>query len=131
MPTNLFIIRGGGNPTDDSVFLLSFLDAVDQSSDLKGSGKYFSCNAERKVKATTYAMQKGVQANTSETTSNPEDESYCGNVQYYTFWWLRSPGDNNLGASLVWPDGVVGSDTHVDDMNIGVRPALWVNADKD
>ena len=44
------------------------------------------------------------------------------------YWWLRSPGNNAIDAAYVDNYGNVNSNgSNVNDDNIAVRPALWLN----
>lgn len=90
-----------GNATNDKVFLLSVVEA----------DKYFSSDSERQCKATYYA-----EANGAFVASNG-----------YTYWLLRSPGDNSNYCCGVDDDGCVDIDYDVDYSDYGVRPALWIN----
>ena len=92
-----------GNATNDKVFLLSIREAE----------KYFSTNNARQCKPTNYAVAKGAYVN-----------SAYGNC----WWWLRSPGCNQYGASGVYHGGSVncsGNRVYVGDG--AVRPALWID----
>ena len=92
-----------GNATNDKVFLLSIREAE----------KYFSTDSARQCKPTNYAVAKGAYVN-----------STYGNC----WWWLRSPGCNQYGASGVYLGGSVncsGNRVYVGDG--AVRPALWID----
>jgi len=91
-----------GNATQDQVFLLSITEF----------NKYFSSDSARQCKPTDYAVANGAW------------ESASGNC----WWWLRSPGDTQIGAAAVYYDGDVserGFDVR-NDRN-AVRPALWID----
>ena len=120
-PNNPYWGTNGGYATDDYVFLLSLPDALSKSSDVAGSGKYFSSDAQRVAKATTYAINNGVYG------YNPSDGSdTCANVQCLAIWWLRSPGLNSDNATDVHSDGRVNNHGGpVTFWAFGVRPALW------
>ena len=87
-----------GNATQDQVFLLSITEA----------NKYFS-----QCKATEYAVAGGAYVNS--------DNGNC-------WWWLRSPGDNQCYAAIVFSGGDVheGGDG-VYNGRRAVRPALWID----
>lgn len=94
-----------GNATQDKVFLLS----------IKEVNEYFSADAQRKCKATDYAEEQGVWVN---------DSNGC------VWWWLRSPGGNQLSAAHGGKYG--GVDEYgggVFSVTRAVRPALWINLD--
>ena len=89
-----------GNDTTDKIFLLSISEA----------NKYFSSDNARRCRVTLYGCTQ-----------------YVNNSNYWTRWWLRSPGWNSQHAANVTYDGSVselGDD--VDYRTIAVRPALWI-----
>ena len=89
-----------GNATQDQVFLLSIPEV----------NKYFSSDAAMICKPTPYAVTNN---------AYKSDSGSC-------WWWLRSPGFNPCFAAVVssisyaWGSGV-------DDGDLAVRPALWIN----
>ena len=90
-----------GKATQDKVFLLSITEA----------NKYFSSDSARQCKPTAYAVANGAYENSS------------GNC----WWWLRSPGYDQIDAAGVLNDGVV--DFYVNIVSYddtAVRPALWI-----
>lgn len=92
-----------GNATQDQVFLLSITEA----------NKYFSSDSTRRCKPTDYAVANGAYLN-----------STCG-------WWLRSPGDDQRDAALVYNFGGVSEHgSRVDNDDTAVRPALWIDLSK-
>lgn len=92
-----------GNATTDKVFLLSTDEA----------NKYFSSDSARQCKPTDYAVANGA-------------KSASGNC----WWWLRSPGGSQDGASGVSYIGSVGvGGIRVDIDRFAVRPAMWINLD--
>ena len=100
-----------GNATTDKVFLLSINEVE----------KYFNSDEARKCAPTAYAKAQG--AYTSDSYKTASGAATC-------WWWLRSPGRNQLHAADVLSDGSVyyRGDT-VDTDNDAVRPALWINLD--
>ena len=94
---------GGGN-TRDKVFLLSWAEAQ----------AYFSSNDARKAVTTEYAVENGVG---SPDSTDPE------------WWWLRSPGINQRGGSVVLSDGTCATGPTVSNTRVGVRPVIRVNTD--
>lgn len=89
-----------GNATQDQVFLLSITEV----------NKYFSSDSARQCKPTDYAVANGAWGS--------------GNC----WWWLRSPGRDQITAAYVGADGdvdVYGISVNIDD--IAVRPALWID----
>ena len=93
-----------GNATQDRVFLLSITEAK----------KYFNSDGARQCKPTDYAAAK-------EAYGADSNNSYC-------WWWLRSPGDNQPVAAPVDDLGLVLSyGCNVDQPDIAVRPAMWID----
>ena len=94
-----------GNATTDKVFLLSITEVE----------KYFSSDNARQCKPTKYAVANGPYVN--------GDNGNC-------VWWLRSPGGTQRSAADVGNGGSVYYGGYpVDNVNIAVRPALWINLD--
>ncbi|MBQ3683757.1 MAG: protein kinase [Succinimonas sp.] len=90
----------GGNNTRDRVFCLSLAEAE----------RYFKNDGERKCKPTGYARNQG---------------AWVDNSNGCCYWWLRSPGLNQYGASGVLTDGALypyGNFVYY--VNNAVRPAL-------
>ncbi len=92
-----------GGQTTDKIFLLS-LEEIE---------KYFKSDTDRRGKATEYAVSIGV------------------NVQgknRYSWWWLRSPGEDQSHAVYIYSTGSISSTGNgVNTSNGGVRPAMWVS----
>ena len=44
-------------------------------------------------------------------------------------WWLRSPGNNSIGvrAAVIFSDGKVNADGRNVPVDLGIRPALWID----
>ena len=105
-----------GNPTTDKIFLLSVVEAE----------SYFTTNEACKAYATPYAINNGVYAYNYDTSKQCTVSNYIMN-KCQAFWWLRSPCDDSYGAALVsiHSGGIGGS--YVSNVDIGVRPALWLN----
>lgn len=96
----------GGNDTTDKVFLLS----IDETS------KYLSDKIVRKAEATDYAKDKGI---------------FVSEENGKSWWWMRSPGSDDLCASCMGNDGFAHGDGQmIEDRTCGVRPAMWVNIGK-
>lgn len=91
----------GGNDTLDKLFLLS----VDEAN------QYFTDDRARRTVATANAAAKGTVVEKN-----------------YSYWWLRSPGDESYYALYVNNAGGVGtSGWAVGAYGLGVRPAMWVS----
>ena len=130
-PDNPTYGTNGGNATSDYVFLLSLADALSQTDDETGSGKYFIRNADRHTLATMYAINNGVEADKNVVgfeyeQSNNVTYKEIQISQFSASWWLRSPGYDTSKAAGVDYFGIVDPyGPYVNDA-WGVRPALWV-----
>ena len=91
-----------GNATQDKVFLLS----IDEAN------KYFKTDDARACAGTAYAYAQGAYK--------------AGNGNCW--WWLRSPGYDQLDAAFVNNDGIVSpGGIGVNDDYSAVRPAFWID----
>ena len=73
---------------------------------------------EKQAEPTEYALAQGVSA-VERTTDF--DYGYCS-------WWLRSPGFLQKNANYVSESGVTSFyGAAVDNLDFGVRPAMWIN----
>ncbi|HOA11598.1 MAG TPA: DUF6273 domain-containing protein, partial [Bacilli bacterium] len=87
-------------------FLLSYAEATSAIYGL-------STDASRQLKPSAYAQSQGVYTNTSNGNS---------------YWWLRSPFNNDTrSARDVYDDGSVDDRDYVDCTSNGVVPALWIS----
>ena len=105
----------GGNPTRDSVFLLSYAEAV------RYYGVYwvklmFNSNTASRAFATGYARSQGAKTSDSFVT---EQGWNAGS------WWLRSTNGNHLQAVRIGSEGSAAYSDITDASNC-VRPVLWV-----
>lgn len=92
-----------GNPTRDTVFLLSAAEV----------NHYFPEDPDRYCRPTPYAVERGAHQN--------EHNGNC-------WWWLRSPGFIPSSAISVSNDGDVNEIGYgVDRDRSAVRPALWLS----
>ena len=105
----------GGNNTEDQIFLLSYAEAnrylnvtFDDSNNLKS-----------RVAPTAYALAQGAYTGDSNKT---EDGAAAG------WWWLRSPGQYQDHAVVVYTDGSLLS-SDVFNISAVVRPAFWLDYD--
>ena len=125
----------GGNDTEDSVFLLSHDEAL----------KYFPKDKSRIASPTAYVIHPPEESGrislyTCRVTCSEDEscsESDCNldgtNVQMCldahcgTYWWLRSPGGNNPSVAVYV--NYIGSVSYnyVDNVGLGLRPALYVH----
>ena len=105
----------GGNNTQDRIFLLSAAEAnlyLGVATDDKG-------NAEARAATTAYAAARGAWTSDSKQTADGKPAGW---------WWLRSPGESQHYAALVFGDGSLDYAGVHSDYGV-VRPALWVDAD--
>lgn len=94
-----------GSATRDRVFLLSITEA----------NRYFKSDSARECEPTHYAVSHGA------------NKIGLYNCQ----WWLRSPGCFQHSAAIVDSGGFVDEDGYnVDDEDIAVRPAMWIDLSK-
>ena len=108
----------GGVNTTDKVYLLSIAEAC-SNTDYGFNGAFRTKSETKEAKNTAYAKECG-----AWTFTSTEYTGYEGNGR----WWLRSPGDDSLDASIVDYDGfdlLSGSIVSHDDY--AVRPALHLN----
>ena len=98
-----------GGDTTDEVFLLS----LDEAS------MYFEDDAVRKALPTEYVKDQICHFNGSD---------YCINASViYAPYWLRSPGGNNVKASMVNGNGKTNNFGNPVDTLEGLRPALYLH----
>ena len=103
-----------GRKTIDRVFLLS----VDEAE------KYFADNTARKCLSTTYSAASEKTYDEDFLTSNEQIiEGYC-------IWWLRTTGPNGNNAAVVLTDGSIEFKGEPSQRLRSVRPAIWVDLEK-
>ena len=128
----------GGNDTEDKVFLLSYDEVF----------KFFPTNKSRIASPTAYALHPPTSSGRNNlytcpitcsadnscgcsmgTTwnNNALNVQLCSNIQCCSYWWLRSPGTDPEGAASVYYGGGVYNYYDVDDIYLGLRPALYVS----
>jgi len=121
-PDNLWYGTAGGADTLDKVFLLSLEEADRYFGD---SGDYHNARRVR------WGAQGIEIADDGWALSNEHDDERTAILGYgFSWWWLRSPGSNNLSAAAV----SVGGDMNVRGRDVdamhpdmgGVRPAIWL-----
>ena len=126
----------GGNDTDDKVFILSvdeLLKYYDPEDLYEYDNGIYSPWFVREV--TPYAISSGI----FHTVLTDEDYLGYNTFQFYTMdclgmdtgtWWLRSPGNFNYTACLVYAFGTTGwnSYTNTDESGRGIRPVIWLDA---
>ena len=89
--------------TDDPVFLLSYTEAQNSSYGL-------SPESQRKAKGSDYAKCQGLRVTQDG----------------YSYWWLRTAGDNSDKACYIYNAGAVGTDYYVYGTIVGIRPACYL-----
>ncbi|MBO4556929.1 MAG: hypothetical protein J5706_09220 [Elusimicrobiales bacterium] len=103
----------GGEGTTDKIWLLSL-------DDMERYGRRFSTDASRVGKPTQYLAKKYNFCTSDVCKKN----GVVGNA----WWWLRSPGYNQIDAASVNDDGfVTANGDYVDNDSGGVRAALKIN----
>ncbi len=95
----------GGNNTRDRIFLLSYAETE----------RYFGSDRARRCAPTAYALARG-----AYTSYSREENCLTG------LWWLRSPGNFQYRASVVYSGGSLNV-TYVSKASGCVRPALWLD----
>lgn len=100
----------GGSNTNDYIFLLSLEEVV----------QYFGDSGQLSNRPGGNASWINDDFNNNRTAHHVDGMS--------SLWWLRSPGDYGDGAAGVGSSGNISVDGNdVNDVNGGVRPALWLN----
>ena len=106
----------GGKSTKDRLFLLSIEEVIRYFGD---SGELENRQADARGIDDQYSLQRIA--------------TYSNNTEYASWWWLRSPGDNDRSAAIINRFGglrICGVDVtlpeHPPEGLGGVRPALWL-----
>ncbi|MCL2106146.1 MAG: DUF6273 domain-containing protein [Oscillospiraceae bacterium] len=103
----------GGNPTRDSVFLLSIEEA-----------KQCFHTTEKEILSDWDDVMPKTYPQSDEMTAEYGKEP--------AWWWLRSPGINQYDAANVFGEGSINlGGRWVNSRVGGVRPALWLNLESD
>lgn len=110
---------GGGNTTQDRIFLLSYEEA-NQYLQVKYRQGIGDNNRASRVTPTEYALARGAYTQDYKTPEGAD----AG------WWWLRSPGREQHHAAIVNHNGflfynVVSSTSGL------VRPVMWINIESD
>lgn len=110
---------GGGNTTQDRIFLLSYEEA-NQYLQVKYRQGIGDNNRASRVTPTEYALARGAYTQDYKTPEGAD----AG------WWWLRSPGREQRHAAIVNHNGflfynVVSSTSGL------VRPVMWINIESD
>ena len=128
-PKNLWVGTAGGNNTLDRIFLLS-LEELDRY--FGNSGDY----ADKIRKSWNSDKMKFQKDSDGWYISNSHDQSRIAEDAdgEACWWWLRSPGKKTKSSSstaLVNANGLVRVDGNIVTQNSGgIRPALWLKANK-
>ena len=115
----------GGDNTMDRIFLLS----IDEVLRYFGDSGLIARGAAMGESARDADTDQGLfgwgisdQYNDARAALNLEGS--------YSWWWLRSPGVNPFDAAIVLFGGFLimsGNNVFMEDISVGVRPALWLN----
>jgi hypothetical protein len=115
----------GGAETNDRVFLLSLEEVVEyfgDSGQLDADVAYYKHHKRDAEDETGYVI-------TDRYNDARKADDLAGKRQgMFQGWWLRSPGYIYYSMATVTGYGdinVIGY--HVDETEVGVRPAMWVN----
>ena len=106
---NLHYETDGGEPSeDDRVFILSHQEVLD----------YFDGREDRIACASKWAAERDEEGMA---------DAYVSEVSDGCFWWLRTPGETQEDAECIGAEGsILFSGYAVTQMDVGVRPAIWV-----
>lgn len=108
----------GGNDTNDKIYQLSVGEARNETYGFCSNENTYS--ASRTIKTSDFANARGA---ARETMSDWKDNS---------FWWLRSPGADNVHALSVETVGYITKNGDwVITRNMGVSPVLHINVASD
>ncbi len=108
----------GGNDTKDKIYLLSFIEAKNESYGFCSDKGIESIS--RRMEVSDYANTRGVRKSVSSTFENK-----C-------WWWLRSNGKTGYRAASIDYDGMINTDGFVVWISDeGVCPALHINLSSD
>jgi len=103
----------GGNDTADKIFCLSLEEVCCYFGD--------SLTNLKKGKGATGSALFISDENNSNRAANNKDGKPC-------WWWLRTPGFDNISAAGIGADGTIRINGYsVDDNGGGVRPAFWIS----
>lgn len=110
---------GGGNTTQDRIFLLSYEEA-NQYLQVKYRQGIGDNNRASRVTPTEYALARGAYTQDYKTPEGAD----AG------WWWLRSPGREQRHAAIVNHNGFLFYDV-VSSTSGLVRPVMWINIESD
>ena len=102
---------GGGNDTEDKVFLLSYAEA----------NRYFGVTPEDRGNVKARVRPTGRAVNASKTGDALSEDGMPA-----ASWWLRSPGHNLSHVAVVGMEGEL-DEVGVGSMIICTRPAMWLD----
>ena len=120
------VVNAGGEDSNDKVFLLDISDV--QNTD------YFENSEALLAYGTAHIVGRAClpKPDNSGCTSKA-DKNQCTHLSCHAPWWLRSPKFLTTDAGYISydfdsssPNDIFDSES-VDDINTGVRPALWVS----
>lgn len=111
----------GGDGTEDFVFLLSLEDMVNTEYGFSADSK--THDVIRRCAPTSYAISKETYKYDGDDGDYLTDEGLQA-----CWWWLRSPGEMENQAAMVFLNGeILNYGDMVDYFNYAVRPAIYIN----
>lgn len=110
---NEYIRANSGNDTQDKVFLLSYAEARDYLGLVR-----LQPDARVECAPTAYADEQGAWVSGIYTTVDGEPAG---------LWWLRTSSSRKYYASYVGGKDAFNHGHDVDNKQMGIRPALWVD----
>lgn len=116
----------GGKDTQDYIFLLSLEELVEYFGD-SGELTNRPKDSDRDWTGDGYADYIHDQYNEARIAYYIDDNNE-NNIQYGSWWWLRSVGYRGY-AVYVYYDGIVMRGNMVHHELGGVRPAMWIEVD--
>ena len=111
--------------TQDKVFLLSAREAITYFLPKDKDNPYSYLTDNLRCFPTDYAKMQGIYVykNTKKHGHNKGDPDSLGAIS----WWLRTPGFTTMKAFCIRHDGDFPYKEAVDDDDIAVRPAIWID----
>lgn len=100
-----------GRATKDKVFCLSIAEA----------NKYFKNDEARKCAPTPYAVKRDAYQYRGDDKDCKLDDVGC------CWWWLRTSGYDNKGASAIRSDGAIRIDENICAKDTAIRAAIWID----
>ncbi|MCL2638558.1 MAG: DUF6273 domain-containing protein [Oscillospiraceae bacterium] len=113
--SNPWYETSGGNNTTDKIFLLSIDEVL----------KYFGDSGQLASRPKENNWFISDEYNADRITRHIDDD--YNSEDSGNWWWLRSPGENNINAAFVFDDGILYIDGYYCYSRfLSVRPAMWI-----